>query len=268
MTLAAGLVERYRLDQSLEQLADPNGLAVLSTGEMLDGATVGDLVDMAWQPVVPGYDDKATLLVLDANNQVYRYDPRVEGPSRLAMGGAADFKNLRQMETFNRRLYVADAGRGQVLRYPEGQYEEEPAEWFNAPVNLDEMKTMRIDGDLWLMLKNGQILRFFGGEQVSFSLDNSVGLVREPVDFTIGDGTDPFIYVADRGGERVWVFGRDGRYVKQFAAPEGNPLRGLSAISIEDVTDSLYLLTPTALYKHPLPTDLPAEEANSESTSP
>ncbi len=249
------LVERYRLDDSLEQLATPDGVPVLTNGQIIDGAAVGDLIDMAWQPVVPGYDDKATLLVLDSNNHIFRYDPRVEGPSLLDMGAAADFKSLRQMETFNRRLYVADVGRGQVLRYPEGLYTEAPTEWFSAPVNLDDMKTMRIDGDVWLLLKNGQLLRFFGGEQVSFSLDNSVGLMREPVDFTIGDGTNPNIYVADRGGERVWVFDRDGKYIKQFAAPEGNPLRGLSAIGIEDVTDSLFLLTPTALYKHPLPTD-------------
>ncbi len=250
-----GVLERYRLDETLNQLADPNGTPVLSTGQTLDEAVVGDLIDMAWQPVVPGYDDKATLLVLDSKNQVYRFDPRVEGPSKLEMGGAADFNSLRQLETFNRRLYVADAGRGQVLRYPEGRYDEEPTDWFAAPVNLDEMKTMRIDGDLWLMLKNGQILRFFGGEQVPFSLDNSVGLVREPVDFTIGDGTNPFIYVADRSGERIWVFDRDGKYSKQFAAPEGNPLRGLNAINIEDVTDSIFLLTSTALYKLPLPAD-------------
>ena len=250
-----GLVERYRVDDSQEQLETPDGVPVLTTGQSLGGAIVGELIDMAWQPVVPGYDDKATLLVLDSNNQIYRYDPVVEGPSRLEMGGAVDFKSIRQLETFGRRLYLADAGRGQVLRYPEGLYGEEPTEWFAAPVNLDDMKTMRIDGDLWIMLKNGQILRFFGGEQLSFSLDNSVGLVREPVDFTIGDGTNPDIYVADRGGERVWVFDRDGKYIKQFAAPEGNPLRGLSAIGIEDVTDSLYLMTPTALYKHTLPQD-------------
>jgi hypothetical protein len=259
-----GLVERYRLDDSLEELASPDGVPVLTTGQTIDGAAVGELIDMAWQPVIPGYDDKATLLVLDANNQIYRYDPRVEGPSKLAMGGADEFQNLRQMQTFGRRLYVADVGRGQVLRYPEGLYTQEPDEWFAAPVNLDEMKTMRIDGDLWLMLKNGQILRFFGGEQVSFSLDNSVGLVREPVDFTIGDGTNPYIYVADRGGERVWVFTQDGRYDRQFAAPEGHPLRGLSAISIEDVTDSLYLMTPSALFKHPLPIDSPVPEPTAE----
>jgi hypothetical protein len=118
---------------------------------------------------------------------------------------------------------------------------------------MDEMASMHIDGDIWLLMSNGQVMRFNSGQQVAFTLDNSVGLVREAVDFVVGDGTNPYIYIADGGGERIWVFDRDGQYVKQFAAPEGDPLRGLSSIYIEEVTDSLFLLTSSALYKHPLP---------------
>jgi hypothetical protein len=250
------VVERYRLDQTLENVPEQVGDPVLRAGDTIDGAQVGELLDIAWQPVIPGYDDKATLLVLDDHNQVFRYDPRVEGPSRLDLMGEENFGSLSQIESFTGRLYMADAGRGQLLRYPAGRHAEVPPDdWFAAPITLDEMRSMRIDGDVWLLMRDGRVLKFNSGEQDAFSLDNSVGLMREPVDFVVGDGTNPFIYVADGGGERVWVYDREGGYVKQLAAPEGNPLRGLSGIFIEDVTDSLFLLTSTSLYKHPLPRD-------------
>lgn len=249
-----GVVERYRMDQSLDNVPDPTGVPVLRAGDAISTTTVGTPRDIAWQPVIPGYDDKATLLVLDDKNQIFRYDPRVEGPSLMSLKGREAFGELTQVESFTGRLYMADAGQGQLLRYPAGRFWEVPPDnWFAAPLTLDEMISLRIDGDIWMLMRTGQVLRFSAGEQVAFSLDNSVGLMREPVDFFVGDGTNPYIYVADGGGERVWVFDRDGQYVKQLAAPEGNPLRGLSGIFIEDVTDSLYLLTSTALYKHPLP---------------
>ena len=50
----------------------------------MDGATVGTLTDMAWLPLIPGVEDKATLLILDRNNNLFSYDPRVEGARRLA----------------------------------------------------------------------------------------------------------------------------------------------------------------------------------------
>lgn len=250
-----GVVERYRLDPSLEMLQDGAGEVVLSTGQQLNGATVGALLDMAWQPVIPGWDDKATLLVLDNKNQVFRYDPRVEGPGLLKLAGSDLFENIRQLETYNGRLYIADVGRGQVQRYEAGQYSNPPTDWFDTATNLSEMVSMSIDGDIWMLMKNGQVMQYFDGQQQAFSLDSNVGLVREAVDFVVGDGTNPYIYVADRGGERIWVYDKDGQYIKQFAAAEGDPLRGLSSIYIDSVTDSMYLLTSQALYKHPLPRD-------------
>lgn len=250
-----GVVERYRLDPSLEMVPEQNGEVVLRTGQQLGGATVGPLLDMAWQPVIPGWDDKARLLVLDSRNQVFNYDPRVEGPGLLELAGSDQFQNLRQLETYNGRLYLADVGRGQVQRYEAGQYASPPSDWFDTSTNLAEMISMSIDGDIWMLMKNGQVLQFFSGQQQAFSLDNNVGLVREAVDFVVGDGTNPYIYVADRGGERIWVYDKTGEYVKQFAASEGNPLRGLSSLYVDGVTDSMYFLTPQALYKHPLPRD-------------
>jgi hypothetical protein len=250
-----GQVDRYRMDESLENVPDPTPVTVLRTGEVIDGATVGALVDMAWLPIVPGYDDRATLIALDENNQFFRYDPRVEGASRLVPGAAATLQAVKQLEVFQGRLYLADTSLEQVLRYGAGQYSGDPSPWFSQATNLDEMESMQIDGDIWMLVKNGQVLRYNQGRQLPYALDSSVGLVREAVDFFVGDGTNPFIYVVDGAGERIWVYDKEnGEYVKQFAAPEGDPLRGLTSLYIEGV-NSMYLLTQTALYKHPFPQD-------------
>lgn len=250
-----GQVDRYRMDESLELVPDATPIPVIRTGDVIDGATVGPLIDMAWLPIVPGYDDRPTLVALDANNQIFRYDPRVEGAMRLVPGGAATLQSVKQMEVFQGRLYLADLGLEQVLRYNAGLYTGNPSPWFSQATNLDEMKAMQIDGDIWVLVKNGQVLRYNQGQQLPYSLDSSVGLVRDAVAFYVGDGTNPYIYVVDGVGERIWVYDKtSGEYVKQFAAPEGDPLRGLSNLYIEGV-NAMYILTQNALYKHPFPQD-------------
>lgn len=248
------VVESYRLDATLDRVPEGAGEPLLRTGDAIGGRTVGQLVDIAWLPPVPGYDDKATLIVLDAAGQLFSYDPRVEGPSALTLMGAENFGTLGQVETYLGRLYLADIGQGQMWRYGAGLYSAEaPTAWFNEALKLDELVSLRIDGDVWLLMRNGQVLRYRDRAQLPFSLDVSVGLVRDAVDLFVGDGTNPYLYIVDGGNGRIWVFDKEGGYQKQLAAPEGDPLRGLSGIFIEDVTDSLFLLTSSALYKHPLP---------------
>jgi hypothetical protein len=252
---ARRLVERYQLDQSLEFVPNPVSDVVLREGDVIDGAQVGPLLDMAWQSPVTGFQDRSALLVLDDSNQVFRFDPRVDGASKLDLAEQTDWQDVRQIEMYQGRLYAADVGRSQVYRYEPGQYAAPPTAWFAQPVDLSDMRNMRIDGEIWLLLESGQVLRYFQGEQVPFSLDSSVGLIQQAVDFVVGDATNPFIYLADRPGERVWVYDKNGSYVQQLAAAEGEPLKGLSALFIEDVTDNIYLLTDLSLYKHPLPSN-------------
>jgi hypothetical protein len=249
------VIESFRLDSSLEIVPDTSGTVVLSQGDVVDGVTVGPLLDMTWQAPITGIQDRSALLVLDDNNRVFRFDPRVEGPSVLELADSDKWQDVRQIEVYQGRLYVADAGTGQIYRFEPGQYETAPTPWFAQPVNLSDMRTMRIDGEIWILLNTGQVLRYFDKQQVPFSLDNSVGLIEQPIDLVVGDDTNPYLYLVDRAGERIWVYDKNGKYTKQFAAAEGHPLRGLSSLFIEDVTDLMYLLTDSSLYKHPLPLD-------------
>lgn len=249
------VVESFRLDSSLEIVPDASGTVVLRQGDVVDGVTVGPLLDMTWQAPITGIQDRSALLVLDDNNRVFRFDPRVEGPSVLDLADSDKWQDVRQIEVYQGRLYVADAGTGQIYRFDPGQYETSPEPWFSQPVNLSDMRTMRIDGEIWLLLNTGQVLRYFDQQQVPFSLDNSVGLIEQPIDLVVGDDTNPYLYLVDRAGERIWVYDKNGKYTKQFVAAEGHPLRGLSGLFIEDVTDLMYLLTDSSLYKHPLPLD-------------
>ncbi len=249
------LIQRYRLDGSLVALADGEGEVVLRLGDQIDGVTVGPLIDIAWQPPIPGIQDKANLLVLDGNNNVFKYNQRVEGAAYLPLGGRAKWQTPLQIQTYLGRLYVADGANGQIFRYSASNYEAEPDEWMNSPIpqGLSGLQSMFIDGNIWILLSNGTVLKYNQGVQEPFALDSDVGMMTEPVDMFIGEQDAALIYVADAGNSRILVYDKDGNYQHQFQAPEGSALRDLRSIFVDEVTNTIFILTKSSLFQHPLP---------------
>jgi hypothetical protein len=250
-----GEVVKYRMEADGETLAEGEGETVLRTGNTINGVEVGQIQDLAWQLPIPGYVDKSSLLVLDVNNRVFRYN-QVDGASLLSFGDPGNWTRVNQLETYLDRLYVSDDSANQIYRYAPGQYQEAPAPWFQptTQVNLLGTKVMRIDGDIWLLYNDGKVLRYNGGEQVPFSLDESVALPADAVDMYVSQQGDSALYIADGAEERILFFDKDtGKYLGQFKAAEGRPLRNLRSIFIDETRSTLFLLTDEALYQQRLP---------------
>ncbi|MCC9074818.1 hypothetical protein FKZ61_001630 [Litorilinea aerophila] len=247
-------IRRYRFDPALGVVVEPEGEPVIAQGDVIQGTTVGELADMAWLPLVPGFEDRASLLVVDRNNHVFRYDPRVAGPTRLLFAGEEDWRAIDQVETYLGRIYLADEETGEIYRYSAGRYDVAPHLWFapQTQVNLAGLVSMRIDGDIWFLFEDGRLLRYNSGEQVPFSLEDSVGLAQEPSDLAITTQGQGSIFVVDGANQRVLVFDKEGTYRHQLQSPEGEQLRGLTGIYLDEVAKQMYLLTRSGLYRHPL----------------
>ena len=250
------LIERYRLDLNQEFIADAAPLSVIRAGDAIDGVTVGRLVDMAWQPAVAGIQDKPGLLVLDRNNQFFRYDPRVEGATFIALGDPSALQLPNQIGNYGSRTYVADEGTQQIMRYEAGGFGLTPTPWFAAQTatNLTGLRRMAIDGDIWLLYPTGIVLRYNQGESVPFSIKGSVAQIGDPIDMAVGQQSD-IIYIADAAGERIFTFDKSGSYLAQYTAPEAGQLANLRGLYLDDVAGKLFILTQSALFQVPPPNE-------------
>lgn len=255
LDLGRQLVQRFQIDLNTNTVPDQDGEIIVRQGDTVDQKAVGRLVDIAWQPPVPGVEDKPKLLILDQGNQMFGFDPRVEGINVVPFADQSAWRKVSQIHTYLGRLYLVDEGAGQIFRYTAGNYGAAPEPWFSAQsqINLSGVQAVAIDGDIWLLFDTGLILRYQRGEQVSFSLEENLPLAGEPVDIAVGDQADSLIYLADRAQERILVFDKAGQYLRQLQAAEGNPLRGLSALYVDEVAGKIYILTQSSLFVHALP---------------
>jgi hypothetical protein len=249
------LVLRFSLDLATNKVREADGETIIRQGDTVNNVPVGRLVDITWQAPVPGVQDKPKLLILDRNNHMFGYDQRVEGISVTTFADQSSWRSPTHMQTYLGRLYLLDEGAGQILRYDSNNYQAPAEPWFStqSQINLGGVQSLAIDGDLWLLYTNGMVLRYQKGEQVPFSLDKSIPPAGEPVDLAVGSGSESLIYLADRAQERILVFDKQGKYLRQLQAAEGNPLRGLSALFVDEVAGKIYILTQSALYEQALP---------------
>lgn len=249
------LLEHYRTNSERTLIEENNG-AVLREGDVVAGMTVGRIVDIAWQPRIAGFADKASLLILDRNNNVFRYN-RLDGATHLQLAGQSSLGSIGQLGIYNGRLYLADERSNQIFRYtPAGlAYDEEPASWFDEQVqgDLSGLVAMGIDGEIWLLTEDGTLLRYRQGQQLPFSLERIPGLGGLLVDMVIDNQAEGTIYLADATEERILVFDKEGRYIEQYVDAEDMALTGLRGLYLDEFSGMLYILTSSALYAHPLP---------------
>ena len=249
------LLEHYRTNSERTLIEENNG-AVLSEGDVVAGVTVGRIVDIAWQPRIAGFADKASLLILDRNNNVFRYN-RLDGATHLQLAGQSVLGSIGQLAIYNGRLYLADERSNQVFRYtPSGlAYDEAPVNWFDEQVqgDLSGLVAMGIDGDIWLLTEDGTLLRYRQGEQLPFSLERIPGLGGLIVDMVLDNQAEGTLYLADATEERILVYDKVGRYIEQYVDAEGMALAGLRGLHLDEFAGILYILTSSALYAHPLP---------------
>ncbi|MYH62984.1 MAG: hypothetical protein F4148_14925 [Caldilineaceae bacterium SB0675_bin_29] len=248
-------ISHYRTNSERTLLEEDNG-AILKEGDVVSGVTVGRLVDIAWQPRISGFEDKASLLILDRNNNVFRYN-RLDGATHLVLREQSSLGSVGQLGIYNGRLYLADERSDQIYRYtPAGlAYDDPPTEWFDEQVqgDLAGLIAMAIDGDIWLLSEDGTLLRFREGQQLPFSLERIPGLGGLLVDFAMAEHADGMLYLADATDERILVYDKEWRYIQQYVDAEDIALAGLRGLFLDEVTDILYILTKSGLYAHPLP---------------
>ena len=115
---------------------------------------------------------------------------------------------------------------------------------------------MAIVGEIYILYADGRILKFVNGQPAPFELaglyeplQNSTAL------FTSGEAE--FLYVADAGNDRIVQLTKEGTFVRQFKAGEGDAFDQLKGLFASEQYNRLYFVSGNKLYV----TNLPSEQS-------
>ena len=246
--------EAWRFARSaLGDSVTPADKPVVRKGDPAGDKFVGDLMDMAWVDAATA-NQRSLLHVLDATGELIGYD-EVYGPKRLAIN-REKWTTPLLMAGYNGNLYVADPGANQIWRHvpTANGYEGEVVAWFEDAKKPDmaNVVSMAIDGYIWLLYSDGRVLKFLSGEQSAFVWDGLPTPLSEPVAIAVSQEGDR-LYIADPGNARIVEASKDGKFLRQFKAREGDLLRDVNHIYLDEAKGMFYLVTDDQMYKASVP---------------
>jgi hypothetical protein len=214
---------------------------------------VADLVDMTWVDAVSNQSSR--LEALDNSGALYNYDMNF-GASPLVIGGRDQWGSPQLLAGYGGNLYAVDPKANQIWRYKptDKGYENPPERYFpeGSKVDLTGAQSIAIDGNIWLLFADGRLLKYFGGEQKPFEIKGLPTPLSSPTAIAASLDGDQ-IYVADTGNGRIVELNKAGDFQRQFRPAQGNALKEMRNLYLDEAGGALYILTNSQLIKANLP---------------
>ncbi|MFA5128027.1 MAG: hypothetical protein WC457_03445 [Patescibacteria group bacterium] len=194
---------------------------------------------------VPKENDYVAFIGAD-NKSLALYDPKTDTLKKgeISFAGTPD---IRSIIIYNRRMYSLDAAANQVLRHDNikngfglGK------DWLqDTNQNIRDGVDLAIDGDLFVLKTDGQILKFTKGVSQNFSL--------QTIDPALDSGNDIWtytdsvnLYVLDAKNKRLITFDKTGQFLRQITA---NDFTSPVSAAIDETSGSAYILDSGKVYK-------------------
>ena len=253
MDKAPNTVSRFTRSALGDSVKPASEKPVVAKGDPVGDKTFGDLLDMTWVDAATA-NQRSMLHVMDVAGQLIGYDEvYAQKPLTITKTG---WVTPQLIAGYMGNLYVADPGANQVWKYAPtaNGYEGEPVGWFpnEKKPDMTGLVSIGIDGHIWLLHSDGRLLKFLSGEQRPFNWQDLPTPLNGPTALALSQDGDR-LYVADPGNARIIEATKDGKFLRQFRAREGDLLRDVKDLVLDESKATFYILTSNQLYKAAVP---------------
>lgn len=263
---ASTQVNRYTLRASGEEL--DSGIAQSMLASVSDSGSPVQVIDIACVQGAPADSaDDPRLMVLTRDGAVLESTAAAPNLVSKPIENGRDLTAALAADTYGQMpglyLYILDPGANLIRKYQvtADRYADAPAD-YPAPgqtLDLSGGLDIAIDGSIYVLLRNGTILKLVQGELVDFKLEGLDKPLANPVALAVSRPDDMeagHVFVADAGNQRIVQFDKAGRFVQQWVAATGQPpldaLRDLAVVESGSAR-RLYMLNGSHLYTMSLP---------------
>lgn len=192
----------------------------------------------------PKEQDKVVFIL--GENGVAQYDKSTKALASADISFPIADGKIQSLGLYNRRLYTLDVKNNQVYKHSQTLTGYDKGTPWITETNFDikDAVSLSIDGDIYLLLSNGQMLKFAGGKSVLFQLNGILPALTNPVEmWTSSDSKN--IYILEPVSKRVIVTDKDGKFVKQYTSPTW---KNLSSMVIDEKAKKIYILDENKIF--------------------
>jgi hypothetical protein len=249
-------------DDGLEM--QPNSrqaLAFMRRTAQVNEYQVGDLVDIAWAEDGSGLSQDNVLVAVDSSGLVIDCAPRFTdtcGTQRLQ--GVENWLSPVAIQIWSGRLYVLDPGANQLWRYDPpgpntGALPNAPLEYFSGEGRPDIRTAVDFaidtEGVVYVLLANGSMLKFRGGERVDFAyagFPQGQSLGTADAFYLSTSPLRPAIYISSRGNRAIYETLVGGTFVHNYRPTNEPYFESLVDVLVNNDLDLVYALSGNSVF--------------------
>lgn len=173
------------------------------------------------------------------NDGIIELDTAKEELKILPLNKADKNQELSGMALFNNNLYFIDNKDGQILRFDKtANAYSAPKKWLKNGTSFTDGVDIAIDGNIYILQKNGELLKFLKGEKETFNL----GLVEPPLSDTNAlklNADSKYIFVMEKSHKRIIMFDKSGNFILQYYSDKFDKLK---SFTVDEKNKLIYVL--------------------------
>jgi len=180
-------------------------------------------------------------LILASDNQIQLLNLKNKKISPFKIETRQKELFIGDLKIYDKKLYLLDNKNNQIFKYlktVDGFGQE--VSWFKEKVNLKDVVSFSIDGSIYL-LKQKEILKFYLGKKVILNLEK-VYPVLEKAEKIFTEIDFKNIYLLEPTNQRIIIFDKTGKLVKQITSDKFTDLKDLS---VNEKETKIWLLNGT-----------------------
>lgn len=152
------------------------------------------------------------------------------------------------LDAYDRYVYVVNPEKRNIYRYAEGEEGySEPVGWMKSATGIqyDELRSIAVDGDVWLTTLDGQLKKFTSGREESFAIRGlETGFSTDIYVYTHEDLEN--LYVLDASNNRIVVIDKLGDFVKEYKSVS---LGAASNIAVSEELGKVFAISGSIVYQ-------------------
>lgn len=244
-TFKAGSKEEQDLTALLRKVNDELGGATGAQQASFAkaGADVSALLKIAKSetPLAITRDEKTVFYV--TTDGVFK-NPAGEKPERIIKNDD-DWKDAVGIGTFSGNIYVLDRTNG-LLKFVSTSDGYVKMTYFKGDEpDLKTAVSMAIDGSVWILLKNGTVLKYTKGVKDAFSLNVTQSPLAGPSRI-VTDADTELLYILDSKGKQIVRFAKNGTLDKTYSA---DILGNAKELDVNEADKKLFVLSNDTIYE-------------------
>jgi len=169
---------------------------------------------------------------------------RLTKKTKLVINADDQWDQIVGLDTFNNNLYLLDQN-NQIWQYPVAETGfGQKRNWLKtSQIDFSNASDIAIDGSIWVLKTDGQILKFTRGSKDPFGVSGLDKPLANPIALYTDDDSEN-LYLFDQGNNRIVILDKSGELKKSYLIN----LEGVSDLVVSEENSKAFLLSGSNVY--------------------